>query len=139
MSSTPRNNRSENSSTMSENELKYQFPRKTRALLDENKVIILRPNEEFLTWEIPLAKNLDRRQRNLNDFQLFRLHYFKTLFSNSKHQSIKASKLSKINSEINEAWNDSEIIRKNYKKLALDVKSSDDSFAKHLFNGISFH
>ncbi|PKC75531.1 hypothetical protein RhiirA1_448716 [Rhizophagus irregularis] len=110
-------------------------PKRTRALLDENKVLILRPNEKFLTWEIPSAKNLDQQQRNLNAFQLFRLHYFKTLFNNSKHHSIKASKLSKINDEVNEAWNDSEIIRENYQLLRQNV---NDSFVNQLFNGSNF-
>ncbi|CAB4386052.1 unnamed protein product [Rhizophagus irregularis] len=110
-------------------------PKRTRALLDENNVLILRPNEKFLTWEIPSAKNLDQQQRNLNAFQLFRLHYFKTLFNNSKHHSIKASKLSKINDEVNEAWNDSEIIRENYQLLRQNV---NDSFVNQLFNGSNF-
>lgn len=108
-----------------------------RALLDENKVLILRANEKFLTWEIPPANNLGQQQRNLNGFQIFRLHYFKTLFNNSKHRSIQASKLNKINAEINEAWKDSEIIRKNYEKLALDV-NSNNSFVNQFFNGSPF-
>ncbi|GBC06658.1 hypothetical protein RclHR1_00070025 [Rhizophagus clarus] len=106
--------------------VKISIERMVRALLDKNNVFILRSNEKFLTWEIPSAKNLDQQQRNLKAFQLFRLHYFKTLFNNSKHRSIKASKLIKINAEINEAWNDSEIIRENYEKLALDIKLSEN-------------
>jgi hypothetical protein len=112
------------------------MPKRTRALLDKNKVLILRSNEKFLTWEIPTAENLDQQQRNLNPFQLFRMHYFKTLFNNSKHRSIKASKLSKINAEINEAWNGSEIIRENYR---LPTQNTNDPFANQIFNGSNFH
>ncbi|CAB5121816.1 hypothetical protein RhiirA5_371059 [Rhizophagus irregularis] len=113
------------------------LPKKPRAILDKNKVLILRSNEKFLTWEIPLVENLEPQQRKMNAFQLFRLHYFKTLFSNSKHRSIKASKLNKINAEINEAWNDSEIIRKNYTQITLDVAS--EAFTNQLFRGSSFY
>ncbi|CAG8463187.1 23243_t:CDS:2 [Rhizophagus irregularis] len=109
--------------------------RRTRALLDKNEVLILRSNEKFLTWKIPSAENLEQQHRNLNAFQLFRLHYFKTLFNNSKHRSIKASKLNKIHAEINEAWNDSEIIQENYQLLR---QNTNDPFTNQFFNGSSF-
>ncbi|CAB4428863.1 unnamed protein product [Rhizophagus irregularis] len=109
--------------------------KRTRALLDKNEVLILRSNEKCLTWKIPSAENLEPQHRNLNAFQLFRLHYFKTLFNNSKHRSIKASKLNKIHAEINEAWNDSEIIQENYQLLR---QNTNDPFTNQIFNGSNF-
>src|SRR5437868_6673624 len=88
--------------------------RRTRALLDDDQVLILRPNEKFLMWTI-LSVNL---YPSLGGFQLFRLDYLKTLFSHSKSKTIEASKLNKINAEITEAWNDSQRVREKYGRLA---------------------
>jgi len=77
--------------------------------LDGNQVLILRPSEKFLTWEIPSTKD-----SNLSSFQLFILDYLEAYL---KGNSIKASELNKFKVEINEAWSDSEKIRKEYSKF----------------------
>jgi hypothetical protein len=82
--------------------------KRTRALLDGNQILILRPNEKFFTWPMP---SFQTNQAGPNAFQLFKMDYLKCY---SKDRSIESSKLTKINAEIIEAWNDSEKVREKY-------------------------
>ncbi|CAB4429105.1 unnamed protein product [Rhizophagus irregularis] len=83
----------------------------TRALFDSdsNEVLILRSNGKFFRWSLRLTrKNLFKR----SGFQHFKMDYWNIVKRSRK--TINASKLSKINAEIIEAWDNSDKVREIY-------------------------
>ena len=100
----------------------------------ENQIIILKENYECLMWKISFTEI--NPLNNLNPFQLFKQHYLKAINEYlQKNDSEKISKLNRINLEIIEAWNCSDIqVREAYEILCYSLQYFDVTKIKTINN-----
>src|SRR5436189_1428978 len=77
----------------------------------EKQIIVLKPNCEFLTW------NLSSTKINSSPFQLFKQHYLKAMKHYNPGNDLYVNN---VNNEIIEAWNYDKQVREEYEELSME-------------------
>ena len=88
---------------------------------DSKQIIVLKPNYEFLMWELPSIEiELENYPpEKFEPFQLFRNHYLGAI----KDHPNTTEEASKLDEEITEAWNHSdEQVHEVYKKFCSSLQ-----------------